>query len=381
MGRPEPASSLSASGGFLTSPPDPQLRHVKVWAGVREAVRRAPEVRLLRGERARLTAMAASAATPPRLARRARMVLRAGAGATDRAIAAELGTDPGTVAKWRRRFLRQRLPGIEREAPRPGRPPTIPEAKIQVILRSTLGRRPAHGGFWSARTLAREVGVSKTTVQRVWRAHQIEPRRAQETFRPRATEGFVDKITDFVGLYLDPPERAMVFSVDPKGRASGLAPRERRAVAAYAERRRGLEFRAFLQAVDRETPKGFDLHLLVDSRLAPSDPIVRRWLVRHPRFFLHYVPSGSGGPNVIERWFGQFTRTRPGGPAYPSAARLRQAVRDHLATPGASGRPFVWTATAEEIRDRFGRTAAEARTAVPGRPPSPERRRPPDRPG
>jgi len=254
-------------------------------------VRRALEVRLLRGELARLKAIASSSASPPRLAQRARIVLRAAEGRSDRDIAEELRTDPGTVARWRHRFLMQRLPGIVRDAPRPGRPTSIPTSKIQVILRSTLGRRPPGRRFWSARSLAREVGVSKTTVQRVWKSHGIEPHRAAETFRPSPGTSFVDKVTDFVGLYLDPPERAMAFAVDQRARASSLGARERRAIASYEDRRRGLEFRAFLQAVDRETPRGLEVHLLVDSRLAPADPEVRRWLVRHPRFYLHFVPS------------------------------------------------------------------------------------------
>jgi len=318
-------------------------------------VRKAPEVRLLRGEKARLSALAASAATPPRLAQRARIVLRAADGATDRAIATELASDPGTVARWRRRFLMQRLPGIEREAPRSGRPPSIPTSTIQVILRSTLGRRPPGGGFWSARSLAREVGVSKTTVQRVWRVHGLEPRRAAETFRPDPGMRFVDRVTDFVGLYLDPPERAMAFAVDRRARASGLQGPERRAIASYEERRRGLEFRAFLQAIDRETPRGLDVHLLVDSRLTPSDAEVRHWLVRHPRFYVHFVPGGSGGGHVIDRWFAEFTRRRAGRTAFPSVARLRRAIRDHLALPDGGGRPFLWTATSDEIRDRSSR--------------------------
>ncbi len=336
-------------------------------------MRTAPEVRLQRGEQARLKLLAGSATTPKRLAQRARIVLRAADGARDQEIAAELGTDAGTVARWRRRFLMQRVPGIERDAPRPGRPSTIPTSTIQVILRSTLGRRPATGRFWSARTLAREVGVSKTTVQRVWKAHGIEPHRPAETFRPNPGPRFVDKVTDFVGLYLDQPERAMVFAVDERARESRLAPVERKAIRAYEEGRRGLEFRAFLQALDRETPKGLDLHLLVDSRLTPSDPEVRRWLVRHPRFYLHFVPSGGREPNVIDRWFADFTRRSGRVSEFPSVARLRRAIRDHLAMPDARSRPFVWTATREEIRDRSGRPAilrgVVPPTGIPRRPP------------
>jgi transposase len=322
-------------------------------------------VRLLRGERARLRALAGSSTSPARLARRARLVLLAAEGRTDRAIAAALRTDPGTVARWRRRFLMQRLPGIERDAPRSGRPPSIPTSKIQVILRSTLGRRPAGGGYWSARSLAREVGVSKTTVQRVWREHGIEPRRAAETFRPNPGMGFVGQVSDFVGLYLDPPERAMVFTVDEKARPGTLQARDRRSAARVEERRRGAEFRAFLQSVERETPRGQELHLLVDSRLTPYDPEVRRWLARHPRFFLHFVPPRAEGANPLERWFAQVTRKRVGRGTSPSVARLQRAIRDHLAVPGGSRGPFVWTATAEEIRARLARPVGSRHELLP----------------
>ena len=334
-------------------------------------MRRAPEVRLLRGEKARLTALADSAATPARLAQRARIVLRAADGATDRTIATELASDPGTVARWRRRFLLQRLPGLERDAPRSGRPPSIPTSTIRVIVRSTLGRRPSGGGFWSARSLAREVGVSKTTVQRVWKAHGLEPRRAAETFRADPGMRFVDRVTDFVGLYLDPPERAMAFAVDERARTSRLAAPERRAIARYEERRRGLEFRAFLQTIDRETPRGLDVHLLVDSRLMPSDADVRRWVVRHPRFYLHFVPNGPGGAHVIDRWFAEFTRRRAGPSQFPSVTRLRRAIREHLALPNSGARPFLWTATSEEIRDRSGRPATVRAGPAPARPGEP----------
>jgi transposase len=319
-------------------------------------VRRAPEVRLLRGERARLEAVARSAASPARLARRARLVLEASRGRTNQEIARDLATDPATVARWRRRFLMQRLPGILHDAPRPGRPPSIPTATIRVILRSTLGRRAPGGRYWSARSLAREVGVSKTTVQRVWKAHGIEPRRAAETFRTDPGMGFLRGVREFVGLYLDAPERAMAFAVDRQARSPDRAVGERVTEPGADDRRRSLEFRAFLQGVDRETPKGLEVHLLVDSRLTPAEPEVSRWLARHPRFFLHYVRSGRGA-NVIERWFGRFARQRVGRASFPSVVRLHRAIRDHLSRPDAARRPFVWTATSEEIQERDRRGA------------------------
>ena len=322
----------------------------------------------MRGERPRLEALAASPTTPGRIAQRLRIVLLAADGRSDRAISEEVGTDPGTVARWRRRFLVQRLAGIVRDAPRTGRPPSIPTSKIQVILRSTLGRRPPGGGYWSARSLAREVGVSKTTVQRVWKAHGIEPRHAAETFRPNPGMRFVQQITDLVGVYLDPPERAMVFSVDARARPVSRAARAEQAKTAAEERRRGKEFLAFLQGVDRETPRGLDLHLLVDSRLTPNDPDVHRWLVRHPRFFLHYAPPGPGRADVIERWLAGFTRRRKAPSPFPSVARLHRAIRAHFASRAGASEPFVWTSTLEEVRDRTGRSVALREEAARHRP-------------
>ncbi len=315
-------------------------------------MRRAPPVHLTRDERRRLLAWMQARATPSRRAFRARIVLRAADGAQNRTIAEELGTAPGTVALWRRRFLVQRIPGIERDAPRPGRPPVIPTSTIQAIVRSTLGRRPPHAPYWSARSLARDMGVSKSTVQRVWKAHHLEPRRAAASFRPGSGPEFIRKVTDLVGLYLNPPERAMAFSVDERARGSALRPSERRAISAFQERSRAAEFVAFLQTVDRETPRELDVHLLVDNRVAPTAPEVRRWLVRHPRFYLHFLPSEGSSSSLLDRLVGEFTRKRVRSGTVPSVARLHGAIQHHFTTFRAGRRPFVWTATEEEIRSR-----------------------------
>ncbi len=307
--------------------------------------------------------LARSPASSARIVRRARTILLASEGSSDRDIARELATDPGTVALWRRRFLLQRVPGLVREAPRAGRPPTTPPARIREIVRMTLGRHPPGGGPWSARSLSRAAGVSKSTVQRIWKAHQIEPRRAAETLRRNPGAKFVDKVTDLVGLYFDPPDRAMAFSVDEKGRGSTLLPLERRAVERFAEHRRALEFRAFLQAIDRETPADLDVHLLLEGRLAPASAEVERWLARHPRFFLHFLPVERGGPNVLDRWWAGFARTRLRADQPAGVLRLKRAFRDHFGSPGSGGRPFVWTATSEEIRGGPAR-AGERRTDV-----------------
>jgi transposase len=290
------------------------------------------------------------------VALRGRIVLRASEGAENRTIAAELGTNPGTVALWRRRFLMQRVPGLVQDAPRPGRPPAIPTSTIKAIVRTTRGRAPPDAPYWSARRLAAATGVSKTTVQRVWKAHQIQPRRPEDVPEGRSDLRFVEKVTDFVGLYLNAPERAMVFAVDEKAKGSLLPPRDRRSISAVAERSRAHEFRAFLQTIDRETTKDLDLHLLVDHLLAPATPEVGRWLVRHPRFHLHVLPSAGDGPNLIERFLEGVSKKRVRSTTFPSVARLHRAIRAHFSTPGASAQPFVWVAAGDEIRDRLGRT-------------------------
>jgi Homeodomain-like domain len=323
-------------------------------------MRRAPPVQLSRAERREIAAQLRTPSGNLRLARRLRIVLRAADGLQNRQIAKELGTNSATVALWRRRFLMQRIPGLVRDAPRPGRPPVIPTSTIETIVWRKLGGLSPQSTRWSARRVAKSVGVSKTTVQRVWKAHQLRLRRAASLPRPEPGTEFVDKVSDFVGLYLNPPERAMVFSVDEKAQGTALARREREAMRVLRRRSSGAEFRAFLQTIDRETPAQYDLHLLLDDRMAPTPPEVSRWLAGHPRFHFHFLPSDGSGPNLMDRWLREITqkRVRPG--TFPSVVRLRRSIQGHYSALGSSGHPFVWSATSEEIRDR----ARSARNAA-----------------
>ncbi len=314
-------------------------------------MRKAPGVHLSRDERRRLRLLIRSPHSLSRVAFRARIVLRAGEGASNRQIAEELLTNSGTVALWRRRFLVQRIPGIERDAPRPGRPPAIPASSIQAIVRATLERRDPDGAPWTSRSLAQAMGVSKSTVSRVWQARRIRPLGSGGVQAPRRSD-FVDRVTDFVGLYLNPPERAMAFCVDESARAASLDRRERNAIATFREADRGARFLSFVQAVDRETPKHFEVHLVLDRLLAPTSPRVQRWLVRHPRVQLHFLQSDARRPNLIDHWFGEFTKKRIRASAFPSVRRLHQAIQTHLGGGGSLSAPFVWTATSEEIRSR-----------------------------
>jgi DNA-binding CsgD family transcriptional regulator len=312
-------------------------------------------VTLSRAERREVAALLRAPPESARVTQRLRIVLRASRGESNEEIARSLRVNPGTVARWRRRFLMQRIPGVVTDAPRAGRPSTIPPATVETIVWRKLGGLRPGATPWSARRVAASVGVSKTTVQRIWRTQEARLRRAAGRPRPEPDTEFAERVTDLVGLYLNLPERAMVFSVDERTRGSALGARERRAIAELRRPGHGLAFRAFLQAIERETPPELDLHLLLDGRMAPLPPAAARWLAGHPRFHLHFLPSESPNPTLIDRWFRDFSQRRIRSGAFPSVVRLHRSIQGHFAQAGSAGRPFIWNATAEEIRDRTGK--------------------------
>jgi Homeodomain-like domain len=319
-------------------------------------VRRAPTIRLHASERRELAALAELPAASPKMRLRARVVLRAASGATNQRIAGELSTDPGTVARWRRRYLLHGTPGLLRDAPRPGRPTSIPDSKVELVVRSALepnghwGRRP------SARATARATGVSKSSVQRIWRARGVRIRDPRPASRAAGGMGFLNHVTDMVGLYLDPPERAIAFATDERAVAARTANSDLRDLARLRGRSHGVKLRAFLQVVERETPAILDIHLLLDSRLAPTPPVLDRWLSQRPRFHLHYLPSDRTGLTLIDRLVVEFSRrrSRPGETA--SALRLRHAIREHLRESRGVPRPFVWTTATQDVRSASRRS-------------------------
>lgn len=319
-------------------------------------MRRAPPISLTREERRELLRRAGERGVRPRWAIRARIVLRAAERAENQTIARELRISPASVGLWRRRFVARGIPGLLEDAPRSGRPPTIPTSTIRAIVRASRRPSGAGAGRWSSRHIARATGVSKTTVQRVWKAHGIRARAPEASPSPDRALSFVEKITDVVGLYLAPPDRAMAFAVDPRSRGGarwapsvgGRAPRA-------PHRDRAAEFRRFLQAIDRETSPGLELHLLISNLYAPATPEVGRWLVRHPRVHLHFVPAAPSGSDLIASLLGGFSRKRIGASTLPSVARLLHAVRAHAAFPADPSDPLVWIASKAEIRDRLGR--------------------------
>lgn len=320
-------------------------------------MRRAPAVRLHWEQERQLRILAGGRGIAPRVAHRARIVIRAAQGATNLDIASELGVTAETAALWRRRFLAHGVAGLKREAPRPGRPQVISPQTVRAVARATREGAPPNGPPWSARRLALEFGVSKSSVQRIWSAHHLQAPSRRRPTSPETEMEFLDRVTDLVGLYLHSPERAVAFSTDERLLTSPRARVENHAPPAPRRRSRGEEFRAFLQVTERETPPHLDVHLLVDRRIAPIPPEVGRWLARHPRVHLHFLPENRVGAGFIDRLIDRFSsrRDRPG--ASPSAHRLKYALRSHLARDRDLKHPFVWTATAEEVRGAYGRPA------------------------
>ncbi len=297
-------------------------------------------------ERATLEGWARGRSLPHRQVFRARIVLMANEGVTSQDIAATLGVSRPTVQLWRQRFLALRVAGLEKDAPRPGRKPRIAASKIKAVIEATLRTTPPNATHWSTRTMAKAQGLSEASVRRIWKRHNLKPHLV-ETFKLSRDKQFVEKLTDVVGLYLNPPDKALVLCVDEKSqiqaldRTQPLLPlgpgRPARHTHDYKRhgtttlfaalsmldghvigdcmpRHRHQEFIRFLKRIDAETDSELDLHLIVDNYATHKHPRVKRWLERHPRFHLHFTPTSSSWLNLVERWFGTLTdkRQRPG---------------------------------------------------------------------
>jgi transposase len=342
-------------------------------------VRVAPGIQLVPEERRQLEQWARGRSTEQRLVLRSRIVLRAAEGLTNRAIVEELGTNPITVGLWRSRFALLRIEGIRQDAPRPGAP-AIPESLVEKIVHTTLHERPKGETHWSTRTLADHLGVSHMTVYRVWRARHLQPHRAQ-SFELSTDPHFERKLIDVVGLYLNPPEKAIVFSVDEKPQMQALERRQTiladsrfvegrshqykrngtvdlfaaleiltgRVVAEFHRRHRHQEFLAFLRTLDREAPEGYEVHAIVDNLSAHTTTEVQRWLHGHPRFHLHFTPTHASWLNAVEGWFSKLTAKRLRRGSFESVAALRQAVREYVEVHNETSMPFVWTKSTDEI--------------------------------
>jgi transposase len=338
-------------------------------------------------ERQTLQRWSRRATTAQALALRARIVLACADGVTNQQVAERLGIWPQTVAKWRGRFVRQRLEGLSDE-PRPGRPRMITDDQVEQVITKTLEEPPPnHDTHWSTRSMAKATGMSQTAISRIWRAFGLKPH-LQETWKLSTDPQFIDKVRDIVGLYLDPPEAALVLCVDEKSQIQALdrtapslpilpgTPARRshdyvrhgtaslfaaldvasgRVISQVYRRHRHQEFLKFLRAIDAAVPAELELHLVCDNYQTHKTPEIRRWLVRHPRFHLHLTPTYSSWLNLVERWFAELTNRKLRRSAHRSVAELEADLAAWIAAWNDDPKPFVWTKTADEILDNLAR--------------------------
>jgi transposase len=343
-------------------------------------------VELTDDERARLEAWTRRRTSAQALALRSRIVLRAADGLNNTELVAELGVHRNMVAKWRSRFVAHRLDGLTDE-PRPGRPRTVTDEQVEQVVVKTLETTPKDATHWSTRSMAKEVGLTQSAVQRIWKAFGLQPHR-QQTWKLSKDPQFIDKVRDVVGLYLNPPERAVVLCVDEKSQIQALdrtAPilpmlpgtperathdyRRAGTSSLYAalditsgkvigrlhSRHRAIEFKQFLQTLDREVPADLGVHLVLDNSSTHKTPAIQRWLTAHPRFVVHFTPTSSSWLNLVERWFAELTAKKLRRGAHRSVRQLNADIRAWIETWNDDPKPFVWTKTADEILDSIAR--------------------------
>ena len=342
----------------------------------------AQEVILSDDERETLERWARRPKSAQGLALRCRIVLASADGGTNTAIAGQLGVTQGTVRKWRDRFVEQRLDGLQDE-PRPGAPRTVGDDAVEIVIVKTLEETPTDATHWSTRSMATATGMSQSAVSRIWRAFGLKPHLV-DTFKLSPDPLFVEKVRDIVGLYVNPPEAALVLCVDEKtqiqalDRTSSVLPLrpglpERRThdyvrggttnlyaaldvatghvIAGMTERHRAIEFRKFLNLINRSVPDDLDVHLVVDNVSTHKTPEIRKWLLRHPRFHLHFTPTYSSWMNLVERWFAELTNKWLRRGTHRSTKELESAIAHWIEQWNDEPKPFVWHKSADEILD------------------------------
>ena len=331
-------------------------------------------------EREQLVRWARRATTSQALALRSKIVLACAEGLASREVAARLGTHEDTVGKWRRRFLARRLEGLADED-RPGRPPSIMLDRVEDVIVATLEQTPKNATHWSRASMAKRSGLSKSTIGRIWRDFGLQPHRT-DGFKLSSDPLFVEKVVDVVGLYHDPPEKAVVLCVDEKSQIQALdrsqpvlpmmpGMPERRShdyvrhgitslfaafniadgtvISELHRQHRATEFRKFLATIDKAVPAELDVHLVCDNYGTHKTPAIRAWLAKHPRFHIHFTPTGSSWINQVERWFGFLTSQMIRRGVHKSVQALEADIRAWIEHWNANPRPFAWTKTADEI--------------------------------
>jgi transposase len=341
----------------------------------------AEPIRLSPEESTKLDSWASARSMPFRLVQRAKLIRMASEGVLNQDIAQKLRISRPTVQLWRQRFLALRLTGLEKDAPRPGRLPKIPQKKVNAIVEATLHTTPPNATHWSTRSMAKSQGVSEATVRRIWKQHNLKPH-LFETFKLSRDKRFVEKLCDVVGLYVNPPDKAIVFCVDEKSQIQaldrtqpllplrpGIPARQTHdykrngtttlfaalsmldgtVIGDCMPRHRHQEFIRFLQLINVKTPADTELHLIVDNYGTHKHPRVQSWLKRHPRFRLHFTPTSSSWLNLIERWFREITDKRIRRGSFKNVQMLITAIQQYIDTHNQNPRVFIWSASVESI--------------------------------
>lgn len=331
-------------------------------------------------ERKRLQEWSRRPKTAQALALRARIILRAATGMSNTEVAEDLGVSKQMVGKWRRRFVVRRLDGLV-DIPRPGAPRRITDSDVERVVRMTLEQQPKDATHWSTRSMAKATDMTQTAIVRIWHAFGLQPHR-DETFKISPDPLFVEKVRDIAGLYLNPPDRALVLCVDEKSQIQALdrtqpilplrpGQVERRThdyerhgtttlfaalnvktgevIGECHRKHRATEFRKFLAAIDRAVPTDLDVHLILDNYGTHKTPSIHRWLLRHPRFHLHFTPVGASWLNLVECWFSTLTEKQIRRGSHRSTRQLEAAIKEYLVTCNSNPTPFVWTKSADEI--------------------------------
>jgi transposase len=332
-------------------------------------------------DRAELERIASNGNTPQKLALRANIALFSANGIATSRIMSQLGTTNPTITRWRNRYETAGIPGLLKDRSRPGRKKRIEDAKVREVVERTLQEKPLHATHWSTRSMADIIGLSPASIQRIWKAHGLKPHLIR-SFKLSRDPYFIEKLHDIVGLYLNPPEHALVFSVDEKSQIQALdrtqpgLPMKRgraetvthdykrngtttlfaalntldgKVIGQCLPRHRHQEFLRFLRTVNRRTPKNLDLHLILDNYATHNHPDVKAWLEKHPRFFFHFVPTSSSWLNMVERWLSQITQKRIRRGVFLSVPDLITAITEYIEFTNINPKPFVWTATVEMI--------------------------------